>query len=216
MLYLVSTPIGNLEDITFRAIRILKESGLILAEDTRRTGILLKKYNIENRMLSYNDTNKERVTPKIIEELKQGKDIALVTDSGTPGISDPGFYIVRECVKKDIKVSPVPGPNALISALICSGMPTDRFTFYGFIPKQESKKKALINQIKERKETAVLYESPHRISKTLKTMAGIIPEKEIAIARELTKKFEEIIRGNILDISNAGLKTKGELVLVIN
>lgn len=217
MLFIVSTPIGNLEDITFRAVRILKESDYVLAEDTRQTLKLFKHDDIKNKLISFNDFNKERKTPLIIQDLKSGKTISLVSDSGTPGISDPGFYLIRECVRNNITVSPVPGPTAVISALVCSGLPTNKFTFYGFLPKSKFKIKEILTKIRDRKETAVLYESPHRILKTLVTMSEIIPEKEIVIARELTKKFEEFIRGTpeqILDkIKDRNLK--GEITLVI-
>ncbi len=217
MLFIVSTPIGNLEDISFRAIRILKESDYVLAEDTRRTLKLFKHYEIKNKLISFNDYNKERKTPLIIQDLTTDKNIAIVSDSGTPGISDPGFYLIRECVRNDITVSPVPGPTAVISALVCSGLPTDKFTFYGFLPKSKFKVKQILTKINERKETAVLYESPHRILKTLNLMSEVIPDKEIVVARELTKKFEEFIRGKpkqILEkIQDRNLK--GEITLVI-
>ena len=174
MLFIVSTPIGNLEDITVRAIRILKESDYVLAEDTRQTLKLFKHYNIRNKLVSFNDFNKEKKTPLIIQDLNSEKNISLVSDSGTPGISDPGFYLIRECVRKHITVSPVPGPTAVISALVSSGLPTDKFTFYGFLPKSKFKVKEILTKIKDRKETAVLYESPHRILKTLVTPEQIL------------------------------------------
>ena len=218
MLYIVSTPIGNIRDITLRAIDILRESDLILAEDTRRTLNLLKKYEIRNQLDSFNDFNKEKKTSRIIGLLKQGKDIALVSDSGTPGISDPGFYLVRECVKNDIGIAPVPGPSAAIAALSCSGLPTDSFVFYGFIPKKEGKKKRFFEDLKKEDKTIILYESPHRINKTLKTISETLPESDVVIARELTKKFEEFIRGKASDVY-AKLKDKelkGEIVILIN
>ena len=217
MLFIVATPIGNLEDITFRAIRILKESDYVLAEDTRQTLKLFKHYEIENKLVSFNDYNKERKTPSIINDLNSEKTIAIVSDSGTPGISDPGFYLIRECIRNNIKVSPIPGPTAAISALVSSGLPTDKFTFYGFLPKSKFKVKQILTNIKEKKETAVLYESPHRILKTLTTMSEVIPDKEIVVARELTKKFEEFIRGTpkkILEkIQDRTLK--GEITVII-
>jgi len=217
-LYIISTPIGNIEDITFRAVRILTEADLILAEDTRRTGVILAHYKIKNKMDSYNDFNKEKKTSKIIELLRKGMDIALVSDSGTPGISDPGFYLVRECVRNNIQVIPIPGANALISALVCSGLPTDKFSFYGFLDKKEKKKRDFFNSIKEKKETIVVYESPHRLVKTLAIMNEVIPDKQLVIARELTKKFEEFIRGNVTEVYQRvkNRTIKGEIVLVIN
>jgi 16S rRNA (cytidine1402-2'-O)-methyltransferase len=215
-LYIVATPIGNLEDISFRAIDVLKRCK-ILAEDTRRTKMLMAKYEIRSRIDSYNDHNKERKTPMIIEELKAGKDIAIVTDSGTPGISDPGFYIVREAVRNGIDVIPVPGACAFVSALVASGLATDRFTFYGFLPKKEGRKKNVLEQIKAGKETAVLYESPYRLVKDLELIKKMLPGSEVVVARELTKKFEEFIRGTAEDVYEKlkDRKIKGEIVLVI-
>jgi len=217
MLYIISTPIGNLKDITFRAIETLKQSDIILAEDTRRTSVLLNHYQIKKQLISFNDNNKERKTPEIIQELKT-KQISLVSDSGTPGISDPGFYLIREAVKHNIQIIPIPGPTASITALIASGFPTNEFQFYGFISKKEKAKQDLFQEIKNSNKTTILYESPHRIIKTLKTMSEIIPNKEICIARELTKKFEEFIRGTAKEIYNK-LKPKtikGEITIIIN
>jgi 16S rRNA (cytidine1402-2'-O)-methyltransferase len=218
MLFIVSTPIGNLKDITLRAIDTLREVDLILAEDTRRTGKLLKEYMIKDKeMISYNDANKTRITQKAIELLKQGKDLALVSDSGTPGISDPGFYLVREAIKYNIDISPIPGPCALISALVCSGLPTDKFGFFGFLPKKDGKKRDVFEWISKTDNlTFIYYESPHRIIKTLRLMDEIIPEKNIVIGRELTKKFEEFIRGKVKEVYQKVKKIKGEIVLIIS
>jgi len=215
MLYIIATPIGNLKDITLRALEILKQVDLILAEDTRRTGKLLHHYEIHNKMLSYNDINKKQRTRKIIELLKEGKEIALVSDSGTPGISDPGFYITREAIKNNIEISPIPGPTASIAALICSGLPTDKFMFYGFLPKKEKQKTKVLKNIKQ---TTIFYESPHRIQKTLKLMNEYIPEKDLVIARELTKKFEEFTRGKVKEVYTTvkDKNLKGELVLIVH
>jgi len=218
-LYIISTPIGNLKDITLRAIETLKALDLILAEDTRRTSILLNHYNIKHKQLtSFNDNNKEKTTPKIITELKNNKSIGLVSDSGTPGISDPGFYLIRESIKNNIKVIPIPGPTASITALTASGFPTDEFTFYGFIPKKEKAKKDFFNKIKNSNKTTIIYESPYRLVKTLKAMSEIMPNKKICIARELTKKFEELIRGTTKEVYHK-LKEKnikGEITIIIN
>lgn len=214
MIYIVSTPIGNLKDITLRAIDTLKSVDLILAEDTRRTGILLQNYSIKTKMISYNDHNKERRTKELEQELKT-KNIALVSDAGTPGISDPGFYLARHCAKNNIETTPIPGASAVLSALVCSGLPTDRFTFLGFIPKGPGKKKDFIDSFP--KHTVIVYESPHRIIDTLEVMSMIIPDRDIVIGRELTKKFEEFIRGTPKELLKE-LKdktVKGELVLVI-
>ncbi|MBN2422563.1 16S rRNA (cytidine(1402)-2'-O)-methyltransferase [Candidatus Woesearchaeota archaeon] len=217
MLYLVATPIGNLEDITLRALRILKEADLILAEDTRRTSLLLKRYNLNNKLVSYNDINKTKKTKHIINLLKNNKNIALVSDSGTPGISDPGFFLVREGVKEKVELSVLPGANAAIAALVGSGLPTDKFSFYGFLPKKPNKKKEFFNEIKNKKETTIIYESPHRINKTIELLCEIMPDKPIVIARELTKKFEEFIRGTAVEINEKikNRKIKGELVILL-
>ncbi len=215
MLYLVSTPIGNMEDITLRAINTLKEVDLIAAEDTRRTGILLKKLDIKNKMISFNDHNKERRLPHLIEHLKHNT-LAVVSDCGTPSINDPGFNIVREAIKHNIAVIPIPGPSSILAALVASGLPTDSFTFYGFVPK---KTKARIDFLKNIKtETAICFESPHRIIKTVTALQNTLPDAKICIARELTKKFEELIRGTPEEIQNLIQKKplKGEIVLLIS
>lgn len=214
MLYIVSTPIGNLGDITIRAIDTLKSADLILAEDTRKTGILLQRCNIKTRMLSFNDHNKEKRTKELSEQLKN-KGIAIVSDAGTPGISDPGFYLIRECIKNNIKVTPVPGASALLPALVCSGLPTDKFSFLGFIPKKDSKKREILDNLPNM--TTILYEGKHRLLDTLELMSLIIPDKDIVIARELTKKFEEFIRGKPKELYEK-LKDKtikGEFVIII-
>jgi 16S rRNA (cytidine1402-2'-O)-methyltransferase len=216
-LYIVATPIGNLEDISFRAVNALKEADLILAEDTRRTKILLNKYGINTHADSFNDHNKERKTPGIIQQLKQDRKIAIVSDSGTPGISDPGFYLVRECVQNGLDVIPIPGACAFLSALVASGLATDRFTFYGFLPKKSGRKKEILGQIKSRAETAILYESPYRLLKTLEDITESMPLRQIVVARELTKKFEEFARGAAEEVYEKlkDRKIKGEIVLVI-
>lgn len=216
-LYLVATPIGNLEDLTLRGLRILKEVDLIAAEDTRQTRKLLSHYKFSNKLLIYNDTKKEKVTPNLIKMLKQGVSIAVVSDAGTPGISDPGFYLVRECVKNNIEVIPVPGANSVLAALVASGLPTDKFSFYGFLPKKEKAKKDFISSIKSKEETIIVYESPYRIMKTLILMQEIIPEHNLVVARELTKKFEEFVRGKPSDIIKHFEKKKirGEFVILL-
>lgn len=217
-LYIVSTPIGNLKDITLRALDTLKEADLILAEDTRRTRILLNTYEIKSKQLiSFNDFDKEKKTPHVINELKKDKKIAMVSDSGTPGISDPGFYLTREAVKNNIDVIPIPGPTAMVSALVASGFATDSFVFYGFAPKKDKAKRDFFNELKKSNKTTLIYESPHRILKTLKAMAEIIPEKNICIAREMTKKFEEFIRGSAKQVYEKlkDKNIKGEITIVI-
>ncbi|MDP7180841.1 MAG: 16S rRNA (cytidine(1402)-2'-O)-methyltransferase [Candidatus Woesearchaeota archaeon] len=218
-LYIVGTPIGNLKDITFRAVEILKSVDIVLAEDTRRTGTLLKEYGIKGKkQISYNDYNKERKTNPIIQMLEDGKEIALVSDSGMPGISDPGFYLVRECVKQNINVVPVPGASSILSALVCSGLATDKFCFLGFFPKKEKKKNEFIEGFKKTEGTIIFFESPHRIKKTLSLMNELIPNYNIVIARELTKKFEEFIRGTVTKVNKLieNKVIKGEMVVLLN
>jgi 16S rRNA (cytidine1402-2'-O)-methyltransferase len=218
MLYLVSTPIGNLEDITLRALRILKEVSLIAAEDTRQTRKLLSHHKISTDTTSFNDLNKESRSRQLIEMMRCGKDIAIVSDAGTPGISDPGFFLVRECVRAGIKIVPVPGPTAMISALVCSGLPTDRFTFYGFIPKKPGQKENFLKEIAAKEETIVFYESPYRILKTLEAMATLLPSHQVVIGRELTKMFEEFVRGSPSEVL-AHFKAKpikGEFVVMVS
>ncbi len=216
MLYIISTPIGNIEDISLRAIRILKEVDTIICEDTRRTSKLLKHYEIpKKRFIVYNDYNKKKVIPKIIELLKT-ESIAFVSDNGTPCISDPGYNIIKECIANNIKVSPVPGANAMLTGLVCSGLPTDKFIFYGFLPKTSGKKQRTLEEMKNNTFTSIFYESPHRINKTLKVMNEIMPDRQIVIARELTKKFEEFLRGKVSELTNKTIKLKGEIVVIIN
>ena len=217
MLLIVSTPIGNLKDITYRAVEVLNEADFIVAEDGRRLSILMEEYKIQKKqVITFNEFNERKQTPIIISKLKEGKTAALVSNAGTPGISDPGFLLVRECVKEGIGVSAIPGPSALISALVCSGLPTDKFEFYGFISKKEQQKIKFFKSLPEK--TVAFYESPHRIIKTLKVMADVIPERKVVIAREMTKKFEEFIRGTVKEVYE-GLKdktVKGEIVVIVH
>lgn len=215
-IYLISTPIGNLEDITLRAINLLKEIDLIAAEDTRRTGILLKHYNIKTRMESYHDHNKIKKTPFFLKKLNQGLSIGIVSDAGTPGISDPAFFLVREGIKQNIRIIPIPGATAAISALVASGLPTDRFVFEGFLPPKKGRKKRL-KQLTDETRTIILYESRYRLMKTLKDLYEFLGNRTVSIGRELTKKFEEIIRGSLTNIIESLSKRnlKGEFVLVI-
>jgi len=201
MLHIVSTPIGNLDDMSHRAVDVLRAADVIIAEDSRRTYILSNRYGLgAKKVIPYNEANEKAQLPKIIELLKQGNEVALTTDAGTPGISDPGFLIVREAVKENIKISPVPGPCAFISALVCSGLPCEKFIFEGFIPKKPGQKESLLKKIKENNVTSIFYESPHRISKTLADLAAIMPDRNIVIARELTKRHEEFARGTAKEV----------------
>jgi len=217
MLYIVSTPIGNLNDITFRAIEILKKVDLILCEDTRETLKLLNHYDIKNHLLSYYKDNEYKRIGKVIEMLKEGKEIALVCDRGTPGISDASFLLVREAYKNNIKVIPIPGPSSLTSAISVSALPSSQFTFYGFLPKGENKKRKLMESLIEREETLIFFESVHRINETLKIIKDVFQNREMTVCRELTKKFEEIKYGSVEEVVGYFLskKNKGEFVILI-
>jgi 16S rRNA (cytidine1402-2'-O)-methyltransferase len=216
-LFLVSTPIGNLEDITLKALRVLKEVDLIAAEDTRKTGILLKNYSTSNQLTSYHDYNKEKKAPWLLEELKSGKSIALVSDAGTPGISDPAYLLVKYAVEEGIRVESVPGPTAFVSALIISGLPTDKFVFEGFLPAKSGKRRKRILELSEEERTLVFYESPHRFLRTLDDLINIFGDRKACIARELTKKFEEVKRGKLSEIKGhfETTKIKGEIVIIL-
>jgi 16S rRNA (cytidine1402-2'-O)-methyltransferase len=195
ILYIVATPIGNLEDISFRAVRILKESSLILAEDTRHSRILLDRYEIKTPVQSYHDFNKEKVSAKYVEHLKSEGDIALITDAGTPGVADPAFYIVRECIRAGIRVEAVPGASALLTGLVVSGMPTDRFSFENFAPKKSSARKKRLEELKNQPYTLCFYVSPYQVVKFLGEIREVYGEIHLCLLRELTKKFEEHLRG---------------------
>jgi 16S rRNA (cytidine1402-2'-O)-methyltransferase len=215
-LYLVATPIGNLEDITYRAVKVLASVDLIAAEDTRKTKILLDHYNISKPMMSYYSYNEQARAPQLIEKLLTGQSVALVSDAGTPGISDPAFHVVQQALKNGIPLIPIPGPTAFISALITSGLPTDRFVFEGFLPLKKGRK-TKFESLKSESRTIIIYESPHRIIKTLTDIQTYLGTRHVVVARELTKKFEEIVRGNIQSvISEIGKKQpRGEYVVVI-
>jgi 16S rRNA (cytidine1402-2'-O)-methyltransferase len=216
ILYLVATPIGNLEDITYRAIKVLTSVDLIAAEDTRKTKVLLDHYSISRPMVSYFSYNERQRTPQLVEKLQQGQSIALVSDAGTPGISDPAFHIVQSCLAAGIAVVPIPGPSAFVSALIISGLPTDRFVFEGFLPVKKGRKTKL-EILKSESRTIILYESPHRILKTLSEIQSAFGDRNVVVARELTKKFEEIVRGPVSSVLPELSKkpTRGEYVVVI-
>lgn len=215
-LYIVATPIGNLEDISYRAVRILSEVDLIAAEDTRTTKILLDHFHIKKSMLSYHDFNERQRSVQLIEKLKSGASIALVSDAGTPGISDPGFIIVREAIKENIPVVAIPGPSAFLLALVVSGSPIESFVFEGFLPHKKGRKTKL-QQLAQEERTIVLYESPHRIMRTLQDIQTHLGNRAIVIARELTKKFEEVLRGSASELLSqiSSRSIKGEFVLVI-
>ena len=217
-LYVVPTPIGNLEDITLRAIRILSEVDLILAEDTRVSRKLLSHYKIDTALESHHQNNEHATVSKQIEKMMQGLSLALISDAGTPAISDPGFLLVRETVKAGIEVDCLPGPTALIVALVNSGIPTERFVFEGFLPPKKGRQKKL-QQISDEERTIVFYESPHKLNKTLAQLAELIEEdRTIAVCREMTKKFEETIRGTLKEVQQHFKENspKGEFVIVLS
>jgi len=216
-LYLVPTPIGNLEDMTFRAIRILKEADLVLAEDTRTSAPLLKHFDIQKKVYAHHQHNEHQSSGEIVRFLKEGKNIALISDAGTPAISDPGFYLVREALKNDIEVECLPGATAFVPALVNSGLPTDRFCFEGFLPLKKGRQ-TRYKQLAEEERTIILYESPHRFLKTLDEMATYFgSERQISVSRELTKMFEETVRGTIDEVKEyfETHPVKGEFVLCV-
>jgi 16S rRNA (cytidine1402-2'-O)-methyltransferase len=195
-LYLVATPIGNLEDITLRALRVLRECGVVAAEDTRRTGQLLKHFGISKPLLSYFQFNEARRSEEILERLRRGDKVALVTDAGSPGISDPGERVVRAARAAGIRVEPVPGACALVTALTASGLPADEFHFIGFLPHKSGQRRKHLEALKDFAGTLVLYESPYRVEKLLGELQDVFPDRTVVLARELTKKFEEFLRGS--------------------
>lgn len=199
-LFLVSTPIGNLQDITVRALDTLKMADVIAAEDTRQTRKLLTHFQIETKLVSHHEHNKETSIKGLLQWLQEGKKIALVSDAGMPAISDPGYELVREATALHIPVIPIPGANAALSALIASGLPTDKFMFVGFLPREKKGLHAELNRIKSYPETIIFYESPHRISKTLNEIREVLGNREVCLARELTKKYEEFIRGSLDEV----------------
>ena len=218
MLYLVPTPIGNCEDITLRALRILKEVDLIACEDTRRSATLLTHYGIDTPYTAYHDHNERRKTPRLIQRMQTGTSVALITDAGSPGLSDPGFYLVRACLQDGIPVTALPGATALVPALTGSGLPCERFVFEGFLPAKKGRRKRLAELAIETR-TLVFYESPHRLLRTLEDLEGVLgSERPAAVARELTKKFEDLRRGTLAQLHAeyaASERVRGEIVIIV-
>lgn len=217
MLYIVSTPIGNLEDITLRAIRILKEVDLIACEDTRHTKILTSKYGINTPLTSYFQYNKIQKADFLIGKLKEGKNIALVSDAGTPGISDPGAHIINLAIQHRIPLTVIPGPTALIAALVISGKPSHKFAFEGFLSNKASQRQKRLKELTSEKRTLILYESPHRLTKTLADILEIFGDIELVVAREMTKKFEEVRREKVSALIEHFTSTRplGEFIIII-
>ena len=216
-LYIVSTPIGNLEDITLRALNILRDVQIIAAEDTRHTQKILQRYNISTAQTSYHDHNKEEKAEILISRLKEGRDIALVSDAGTPGISDPGYYLINRAIEEGIKVTPVPGPTASIAALSISGLPTDAFVFEGFLPAKKTARQKKLRELSTERRTLILFEAPHRLASTLRDIAEVLGDRKIVLTRELTKVFEEVIRGRVSEViaKIEGRRLKGEMTLLL-
>jgi 16S rRNA (cytidine1402-2'-O)-methyltransferase len=218
VLFLVPTPIGNLEDITLRALRTLQEVDLIAAEDTRTSGVLLKHYDIETPTTSYHDHNERQRAPQLVRRMQAGQRVALITDAGSPGLSDPGFYLVRAAVEAGVEVQALPGATALVPALTASALPSDRFVFEGFLPRKKGRQTRL-EELAAEPRTVVIYEAPYRVVRTLSDlMEACGPERRVAAARELTKKFEEIRRGTLREVHSyfaAQNNVRGEFVLVL-
>ena len=216
-LYVVPTPVGNMEDMTFRAIRILKEADLILAEDTRTSGILLKHYEIKNAMQSHHKFNEHQTVESIVNRIKGGQTVALISDAGTPGISDPGFLVVRECVRNGIEVQCLPGATAFVPALVSSGLPDARFCFEGFLPQKKGRMTRL-NALKEETRTMIFYESPYRLLKTLTQFAEIFgADRPVSVCREISKIHEESVRGTLQEVIAHFTETesRGEIVIIL-
>jgi 16S rRNA (cytidine1402-2'-O)-methyltransferase len=218
MLYVVATPIGNLGDITLRAVEALKSADVIAAEDTRHSGLLLKHLEIKKPFVSYHEHNEAARTMELVERLGRGENVALITDAGTPGLSDPGLRLVRECIKRELPFTIIPGASSILTALLGSGFSTDRFSFRGFLPVKSGQRERELRAATERDETTIFFESPYRLTKTLAACIDIIPERQLCVARELTKKFEEFRRGAASELlaHYQAHPPKGEIVLVIS
>ena len=216
-LYIVATPIGNLEDITLRALRVLKEADLIAAEDTRHTKHLLDHYGIRAPLTSYHEHNEKTKGHALVARLQRGEKIALVSDAGTPTLSDPGYRLVREAIKAEIPVVPIPGPSAMTAALSVSGLPTDRFVFEGFLPAKKKERRERLNRLREEKRTLVFYEAPHRLKESLGDLFEILGDREVVLGREMTKVFEEFLRGRLSEViaEIQRREPRGELTLVV-
>ena len=217
ILYIVPTPVGNMEDMTFRAVRILKEVDLVLAEDTRTSGILLKHYDIKNSLMSHHKFNEHGTSAGIVNRLLAGENVALISDAGTPGISDPGFFLVREAVRAGVEVQCLPGATAFVPALVSSGLPCDRFAFEGFLP-QKKGRQSKIESLRDEERTMVFYESPYRVLKTLQQFSEVFgPERQVSVCREISKVHEESVRGTLQEVTThfTAHEPRGEFVIVV-
>ena len=218
MLYVVATPIGNLGDITLRALEVLKSVDIVAAEDTRHSGLLLKHFEIKKPFVSYHEHNEAARTAELVERLSRGENVALITDAGMPGLSDPGLRLIRECINRELPFTIVPGPSSILTALVGSGFATERFSFCGFLPVKSGRRERELRVAAEREETTVCFESPYRLVKTLQACSTIMPSRQLCVARELTKKFEEFRRGTAAELlaHYEARPAKGEIVLVVS
>jgi 16S rRNA (cytidine1402-2'-O)-methyltransferase len=218
MLYIVATPIGNLSDITLRALEVLKSVDLVAAEDTRHSGMLMKHFGIKKPFISYHEHNEAKRTTELVERLAGGEHIALITDAGTPGVSDPGLRLICECIKRGLSFAIIPGPSSIVTALVGSGFSTERFSFHGFLPVKRGQRERELRAVAERDETTIFFESPYRLTKTLAACVDIMPDRHLCVARELTKKFEEFRRGTASELvaHYEAHPPKGEIVLVVS
>jgi 16S rRNA (cytidine1402-2'-O)-methyltransferase len=218
MLYVIATPIGNLGDITLRALEVLKSVDLVAAEDTRHSGLLMKHFGIKKPFISYHEHNEAKRTAELVERLARGENVALITDAGTPGLSDPGLRLVRECIQRELSFSIIPGPSSILTALVGSGFSTAKFSFRGFLPVKTGRRERELRAAAESDETIIFFESPYRLIKTLAACIDVMPDRQLCIARELTKKFEEFRRGTAGELlaHYEARPPKGEIVLVIS
>jgi 16S rRNA (cytidine1402-2'-O)-methyltransferase len=218
MLYVVATPIGNLGDITLRALEVLRGVDIVAAEDTRHSGLLLKHFEVKKPFVSYHEHNEAARTAELVERLGRGENVALITDAGTPGLSDPGLRLIRQCIERELPFTIVPGPSSILMALLGSGFSTEKFSFRGFLPVKSGQRERQLRIAAESEETTLFFESPYRLLKTLRACSNIMPERQLCIARELTKKFEEFRRGTAADLlaHYEAHPAKGEIVLVVS
>jgi 16S rRNA (cytidine1402-2'-O)-methyltransferase len=218
MLYIVATPIGNLGDITLRSLEVLKSVDLVAAEDTRHSGMLMKHFGIKKPFISYHEHNEARRTAELIERLAAGETVALITDAGTPGLSDPGLRLVRECIQRDLSFTIIPGPSSILTALVGSGFATEKFSFRGFVPVKAGRRERELRSAAESSETIIFFESPYRLTKTLAACIDVMQGRQLCVARELTKKFEEFRRGTAGELlaHYEAHAPKGEIVLVVS
>ncbi len=217
MLYVVATPIGNLSDITLRALEVLKLADVIAAEDTRHSGILLKHYQIDKPFVSYHEHNEAMRTAQLVERIAAGENVALITDAGMPGLSDPGARLIRECIKRELPLTIIPGPSSILTAVVGSGFSMEKFCFRGFLPVKSGRRERELRAAADHDETTIFFESPYRLTKTLKVCIDIMPDRQLCVARELTKKFEEFRRGTASELLThyEAKPPKGEIILLV-